>query len=66
VSDEIATFGGLAVLIALFFFTPRKVRGRPSYPASGCTKAIGAALLVALLAGFILQAVWDELGLSGR
>jgi hypothetical protein len=66
VSDFLARHLAFAVVVALFFFTPRKGRGKPSYPANGGTKAVGVLLLVAVLVSAALQIVGRELGVVTR
>jgi hypothetical protein len=62
-SDGLKSFLVAAVLIGLFFFTPRKVPGQPSYPAGPGTKALGVFLLLLLVLIAALSAVMTELGL---
>ena len=65
-SDELITFLGLGALVALFFFTPRKVRGHASYPAGTGTRALGTCLLMALAFAMIASIVCRELTAPSR
>jgi hypothetical protein len=66
VSDELATFLGLGAIVALFFFTPRKVRGYPAHPAGSGTRAVGACLLMALAFAMVTGIVCRELTAPSR